>query len=59
VQVRFETFRSSFQTWDRLFEDAARFASGLGRDRLITISHSADNNIGVVTVWYWADEGTE
>lgn len=59
MKVRFEVFRSSFQSWDRLFEDAAHFASALGRDRLIAISHSADQKIGVVTVWYWAKEGTE
>ena len=54
--VHFEIFRSSFQTWDSLFSDAATFADSVGPDRLIGISHSEDQNCGVVTVWYWSDE---
>ena len=56
-QVRFEVFRGTFASWQTLFSDAAAFASQLGRDRVISISHSEDQNEGVVTVWYWADEG--
>jgi hypothetical protein len=53
--VRFETFRSSFSTWDHLFGEAAAFATTLGPERLISISHSEDQNQGVVTVWYWGN----
>jgi hypothetical protein len=42
-------------TWDQLFTDAAAFATSVGPEHLITISHSADHSDGVVTVWYWAD----
>ena len=53
-------FRGTLATWDDLFSEAAEFATKLGRERLITISHSADQSNGVVAVWYWAepDEAT-
>jgi hypothetical protein len=46
-------FRGTLITWDQLFADAAAFATTLGRERLITISHSADHSDGIVAVWYW------
>ena len=55
MQVRFEFFESGFKSWSELFAEAAEFANALGRDRVISISHSADHNKGVVTVWYWAE----
>ena len=55
MSVEFQTFRGTWETWETLFQVAARFASSLGRERLISISHSADGNDGVVTVWYWSD----
>ena len=55
MRVRFEVFRGKFCSWDTLFEQAATFASHIPPDRLITISHSADNADGVVTVWCWSD----
>jgi hypothetical protein len=56
VRVRFEFFRSATKSWETLFEEAAVFASRLPPDRLISISHSEDDNEGVVTVWYRGDE---
>ena len=53
-EVRFEEFRGLFSSWPALFQQAAEFASRLGRDRLITISHSEDKDDGVVAVWYWS-----
>jgi hypothetical protein len=47
-------FRGVIATWDQLFTEAAEFATSLGRERLITISHSEDKEDGVVAVWYWA-----
>jgi hypothetical protein len=52
-KVRFEIFRSWTSSWEALFEEAAAFASRVGPDNLINISHSEDGNEGVVTVWYW------
>lgn len=51
--VHFKVFRGAFTKWETLFAQAAEFASGLGPDRLISISHSEDE---VVAVWYWSDE---
>lgn len=51
--VRFEIFRSGMSSWETLFAEAADFASRIGPEDLINISHSEDSNEGVVTVWYW------
>ena len=53
MRVKFEMFKSHLQSWDAMFTAAAGFASRLGPDRLISISHSEDQGKGVVTVWYW------
>jgi hypothetical protein len=53
MEVKFEVFRGTLTSWDDLFQQAAEFASRIGKDRLIGISHSCDSNDGVVTVWYW------
>jgi len=54
MKVKYEFFRSSYQSWDTLFIEASQFASLLGKDRLISVSHSCDHKReGVVTVWYW------
>ena len=47
-------FRGTLASWPALFEQAARFASSLGPDQLVSISHSEDNQDGVVAVWYWS-----
>lgn len=51
--VGFEVFRGTLTTWDALFASAAELATKIGPENLITISHSADRNQGVVTVWFW------
>ena len=53
MQVRFEVFKSSLQSWDSLCEEAAAFANQVGRDRLINIAVSGDAGQGVIVVWYW------
>jgi hypothetical protein len=55
-RAKHRTFRGTFATWDQLFDEAADFATEIGPERLINISHSADRGDGVVAVWYWADE---
>jgi hypothetical protein len=57
MQVRFKVFHAMFGGWESVFEDVAKFASHIPRDRLISISHSSDRSDGVVTVWYWGEEG--
>ena len=54
--VKYRDFRGgSLATWDELFEEAAEFATSIGPERLVSISHSADRTEGVVTVWYWGE----
>ncbi len=52
-EVGFKVFRGSLASWDELFSEAAAFATEIGPFKLINISHSEDDNEGVVTVWYW------
>ena len=53
--VRFEIFRGTLRTWPELFEQASAFATTLGPERLISISHSEDQQDGVIAVWYWEE----
>ena len=55
LMVTFRMFRGTMATWEQLFSDAAAFATTIGQERLITISHSEDQQDGVVAVWYWAE----
>ncbi len=55
-RVEYQVFRGTLATWDDLFAQAAAFASELGPERLISISHSEDNDDGVVAVWFWSEE---
>jgi hypothetical protein len=56
MKITFKSFRGTFSSWHALFSNAAEFANSLQPDRLINISHSADQAQGVVVVWYWGDE---
>ncbi|MEP6731225.1 MAG: hypothetical protein ABJE10_11330 [bacterium] len=53
--VRYEIFRGTFTSWPDLMAQAAEFATSIGPDNLISISHSEDKDDGVIAVWYWAD----
>jgi hypothetical protein len=53
MRVYFQVFRGTFASWDTLFTQAAEFATKVGKEWLIGISHSEDKDDGVVTVWYW------
>lgn len=52
--LRFKIFKSSTQSWDAMFADAAEFANSVGSERVLNITTSCDHNAGVVTVWYWS-----
>ena len=52
-RMKFRTFRGTWASWQELFQDAANFAGEVGRERVASISHSANGLDGVVTVWYW------
>ena len=53
MRVRFRVFRSILKSWESMFQEVAHFATEVGPERLISISHSEDHGDGVVTVWYW------
>jgi hypothetical protein len=55
-RMSYKVFRGTFATWESLFSEAAEFATSVGPERVISISHSEDDDDGVVTVWYWTDE---
>ncbi|MEO0476907.1 MAG: hypothetical protein AAF085_13195 [Planctomycetota bacterium] len=50
MQVKFKYFESATKRWADLFKEAADFAQTIDPERLISISHSEDKNVGVVTV---------
>jgi hypothetical protein len=53
-KLAYKMFRGTLATWDDLFTQAAYFATELGPERVLNISHSVDDSDGVVTVWYWS-----
>ncbi len=50
-----KVFRATFKSWQALFDQATDFATEIGRERVISISHSSDSGDGVVVVWYWGE----
>ncbi len=57
-RLQFRVFRGTWASWNELFRQAAEFANALGPERVVSISHSEDNNDGVVAVWYWEEANT-
>jgi hypothetical protein len=65
MQVTFKHFASTGDSWEKLFAKAAAFATEVGPERLINISQSHGGGtstmgiggLGVVTVWYWLEDG--
>jgi hypothetical protein len=60
MRVVSQVFESGMQSWESLCEEAAQFATEVGKDRLINISvAAAGGNVfgsyssGVIVVWYW------
>ena len=61
MRVQSRLFSSNSKSWETLCDEAAAFASELGRERLINISVAASGGTeflgmggtGVVIVWYW------
>ncbi len=54
--LKYKVFKSSWDSWDKLFQQASEFATTIGRENLVNISHSCDgSNEGTVAVWYWED----
>lgn len=55
MRVLCKHFRATLKTWQELFQDAADFASAVGREKLVSISHSQHGGEGIVSVWYWGE----
>jgi hypothetical protein len=55
-RLAYRMFRGTFATWEELFDEAAEFANGVGTDKVVNVSHSADRGNGVVVVWYLTTE---
>jgi hypothetical protein len=54
LQIKFKKFKAIVKSWDTVFQEAAEFATTVGPDRVVSISHSSDHGESIVTVWYWA-----
>jgi len=56
-RVKSEIFRATWTGWAGLCDAATVFASSLGPDRLINISHASGAghliNEAIIVVWYW------
>jgi hypothetical protein len=52
IEVKFEVFKSSTKSWEKMCAEAAAFATAKGPDRIINISMSEDHSKGVIVVWY-------
>jgi hypothetical protein len=59
MHVSSKTFQSRTRSWDDLRQDAAQFASSVGRDNLITITVVLEAPKGILTVWYWSEGDSE
>lgn len=57
--LSYHAFRGKWASWEELFSKASEFATQIGPERLVNISHSADHHDGLVVVWYWEAEGSK
>ncbi len=54
MQARYEIFRAgSMTSWESFCDKVAEFLTQIGRDRVISVSQSEDDNSAVFVVWYW------
>jgi hypothetical protein len=56
MRVLFKAFDSKMASREKLFKAASDFANQVGKDRLITLTHSEDRDNIVITIWYWGEE---
>ena len=54
--MRCKFFRGSLKSWSELFTEAADFATAIGVDHIVSISHACSGADGTVAVWYWVAE---
>jgi hypothetical protein len=53
IQACYKLFKSYSDPWEKMAEQVAEFLTTLGPGRVIGVSHSHENNLGVIAVWYW------
>jgi hypothetical protein len=61
MKVLHQIFQSATKSWEDLCDEAAEFATEVGRERLINMSVAASGGTegfgfagrGVIVVWYW------
>jgi hypothetical protein len=61
MRVQHRIFESATKSWEDLCDEAAEFATEVGRERLINLSVAASGGTegfgfagrGVIVVWYW------
>jgi hypothetical protein len=56
MKLSFQVFRSegfADLQFEATAKKAAAFASSIGRENVVSISHVLDGHIHVVTVWFW------
>jgi hypothetical protein len=55
MRVQQKLFESYSKSWESLCEEAAVFATTVGRERLINISvvQAETGGKGIIFVWYW------
>ena len=61
MTVKHVVFESATRSWEDLCEEAAAFATEVGRDKLINLSVAASGGTegfgfagrGIIVVWYW------
>lgn len=56
MRLFFKAFDSKMASREKLFKAAVEYANQLGRERILTLSHSEDRDNIVITIWYWAEE---
>jgi hypothetical protein len=56
MRLFFKSFDSKMASREKLFKAAVEYANQLGRDRILTLSHSEDRDNIVITIWYWAED---
>lgn len=53
-KAQFKVFKSQFNSWETMAEEVTEYLTALGPDKVIGVSHSQEQQLGVIVVWYWA-----
>jgi len=59
IRASYKVFKSSFDSWEKMAHQVTEFLTTLGPGKVIGVSHSQENQHGVMIVWYWDVDSTE